>query len=848
MSNAQSSWSKCWMVAGISLLSLALTAPAMSQDWARNDGSVPVVRDWSNKHLVYTTGYSKEQFEKMRKDPRAYATMLAHGIHGNWEAASPVQALAKASQITRPDLNALSPRHRAFERSRNHRFHPDLHPALKRDWAVPLGAGGVAAGAFPAKYQFDVNAEPSCTSDFVVFPVNATTGNTRANVVGTFSTTIAGVSGGTVAFTVTPTGGTAVTLTLTASTTVNTGTNFEVFTTASPANATTEATNLALAINRNLSATALGELAAVASTNTVTVYALTPGTGAVLSDTVAGEAALTFAAVTAGTNGNQANIVGFNQLYSGTTTPFCVGLTYPEFIFSYAAGVGPVPTSPTLSLNGQEIVFVENDPNLGAILHELTIASGATEYGSACAASNAGTALPTCATAPVIPGSTSGSAGSDYMLPLGLVGNLAPETPATHEADSYSSPFVDYSNQTAYVGDNNGYLYAVGNVFSGTPALTAGFPTQLNTSGIPAEAELSSPVVDVSGTGNIFVGDSYNNLYNVSAAGTNEATLVIGGSNDDTAGGVRADLIIDSTNAVGYAVIGCNGIGSDLNQFSFTSTSLASKENSGTLDSEGCSGPAPMYDPTPDNNYFTKGISSATEANNGELLVCYAQSGNMSLNQYGFTSGAMSTTAEYDNEFIAQGGAYECSPLTEFYGKDVSYAISAVAQSGTTVTVTTAANAFVTGQMAVIAGVTADTGDACTSAMAGAINGEQTITVVSPTEIQFTSTQTGTTAGTGCSLSAATAVGPTQDYLFFGINYTAPEAYTFTLPLTSATQAATATNTADATGGTSGMIVDNDSTDGEASSIYFGTEAASTSLCGTTAAYCAVKVTQGALQ
>ncbi len=618
MSNAQSSWSKWSIVTGVSLLSLALTAPAMGQDWARNDGSVPVVRDWSNKHLVYTSGYSKEQFEKMMKDPRAYATMLAHGIHGNWEAASPLQALAKASQITRPDLNALSPGHTAFERSRIPRVHPDLPHALKRDWAVSLGAGGVAAGAFPAKYQFDVNAAPSCTSDFVVFPVNATTGNTRAQVVGTFSTAVAGVSGGTVALTVTPTGGTAVTLTLTASTTENTGTNFQVFTTPSSDNATTEATNLALAINRNLSPTALGEIAAVASTDTVTVYALTPGTGAVLSDTVTGEAALTFAAVTAGTNGTQANIVGLNQLYSGTTTPFCTGLTYPEFIFSYAAGVGPVPTSPTLSLNGQEIVFVENDPTLGAILHVLTIASGITEYGSGCAASNFGTALPTCATAPVIPGSTLGSTGSDYMLPLGLVGNMAPETAATYEADSYSSPFVDYSNNTAYVGDDNGYLYAIGNVFSGTLALTAGFPTQLNTSGVAAETELSSPVVDVSGTGNIFVGDSYNNLYNVSAAGTTEATLVIGGANNYKAGGVRAGLIVDSTNAVGYAVIGCNGTGSDLNQFSFTSTSLTSTENSGTLDEEGCSGPSPMYDPTPDNNYFTKGISSATEADNGE--------------------------------------------------------------------------------------------------------------------------------------------------------------------------------------------------------------------------------------
>ena len=116
---------------------------------------------------------------------------------------------------------------------------------MKKDWAISLGAGGVAQGMSPAKYSFDVNATPSCSSDFVVFPINASTGNTRAHVVGTFSGEPA--AGNTAAITVTPTGGTAVTLTLTSSATSNTGLNFEV----SPTVAT-NAANLAAAINRNL--------------------------------------------------------------------------------------------------------------------------------------------------------------------------------------------------------------------------------------------------------------------------------------------------------------------------------------------------------------------------------------------------------------------------------------------------------------------------------------------------------------------------------------------------------------------------------------------------------------------
>jgi hypothetical protein len=44
------------------------------------------------------------------------------------------------------------------------------------------------------------------------------------------------------------------------------------------------------------------------------------------------------------------------------------------------------------------------------------------------------------------------------------------------------------------------------------------------------------------------------------------------------------------------------------------------------------------------------------------------------------------------------------------------------------------------------------------------------------------------------------------------------------------------------------MIMDNDSTAGQASSIYFGTLAPSTTICGATSAFCAVKLTQAALQ
>ncbi len=103
----------------------------------------------------------------------------------------------------------------------------------------------------------------------------------------------------------------------------------------------------------------------------------------------------------------------------------------------------------------------------------LTFGSGSTEYGASagCASNNNGGAtLPTCATNPVIPGSTSGSTATDFMLPLGLVAANA-ATGVAGAVDSFSSPFTDYANDTTYVGDNNGFLYAITPTFNGTPAL-----------------------------------------------------------------------------------------------------------------------------------------------------------------------------------------------------------------------------------------------------------------------------------------------------------------------------------------------------------------------------------------
>src|SRR5208282_4563673 len=173
---------------GIFGLVACFTTSAFGQGIARPDGSVPVPLDWSSKRVLFTAGFTSEQAAQMLNEPRAYPEWL---LHGNAPAGSGLVPQPPEWQWQRRPVRPRPPR-----RSRHE---------IRRDWAIPLGAGGVAQGMFPAKYSFNVNATPSCTADFVAFPIDASTGNTRAQVVGTFSAVAVAVPG-TVKFTVTPTG------------------------------------------------------------------------------------------------------------------------------------------------------------------------------------------------------------------------------------------------------------------------------------------------------------------------------------------------------------------------------------------------------------------------------------------------------------------------------------------------------------------------------------------------------------------------------------------------------------------------------------------------------------------
>lgn len=226
------------------------------------------------------------------------------------------------------------------------------------------------------------------------------------------------------------------------------------------------------------------------------------------------------------------------------------------------------------------------------------------------------------------------------------------------------------------------------------------------------------------------------------------------------------------------------------------------------------------------------------------------------MKAFQFVSSALQTTPEGDDKPQLGTGASVLSPLTEFFNTQNFTVTGLTATTGTTPTVTvTAANTLAANDMVTITGVTAEASTGCTPADVAAINGGlQTVLTASATQFTFSPTAT-ITSTTGCTVIGATATGG-PDYLFLGVEQNPTELYSFLLPSGVLVPGASsinppvvlASNTIDVAGGTSGIIVDNNSTAGQASSLYFGTLATSTSICGATAAYCAVKVTQAALR
>jgi len=232
---------------------------------------------------------------------------------------------------------------------------------------------------------------------------------------------------------------------------------------------------------------------------------------------------------------SQANIAAFNNLYTGTNPAgFCPGAA-PTPMWGYQVSSLPVTTSPVPSLDGTKVVFVmDGTPSVFAVLawkqNDGTVSNPK---------------IPNPATTPLNSG-----LGEVFLLPLTGGGD-----------DTGSSPFVDFTNDTAYVGTDNGTLFRIDNVFCSTlackanpvfPSLAGGnWPVSIGTA-------LSSPVHDQTSDA-VFVGGADGNVYGFTSAGAplSHASIQIGSG--AAFGGVRDGPIVDSFNGFLYAAAGGDG-------------------------------------------------------------------------------------------------------------------------------------------------------------------------------------------------------------------------------------------------------------------------------------------------
>jgi len=357
--------------------------------------------------------------------------------------------------------------------------------------------------------------------------------------------------------------------------------------------------------------------------------------------------------------GTQANIVAFNNLYTGTTSSSCpngpqspvtTNRTTPTFMWSYAVGSGPVVLSPVLSLDGKKVAFVEAAPAGGASFHVLTWVAGQ------------GTNATTGAVAP--------GAGGSSVTSLAYTNTTVAGCAASSSANNDSSPYVDYANDVAYVGAGNGRLYRIKGVFQSAPVLDYCVTTV-------AGRALTSPVYDPV-SGKVFVSDGQV-VYAYTPGATSftaAGSITVAG----TAGSIILSPIVDSTNGFVY-VFSSHNAGNTNSIVSQMPASLASKVDAAI-------GPITtgfILDGAFDNKYFANGPAA------GSLYACGTQAGAATKpSLYTLTFAATKimniTPAMSDNRNITTvaNPASTCSPLLEYFDGTNDRLFVGVGTSGAT--------------------------------------------------------------------------------------------------------------------------------------------------------------------
>jgi hypothetical protein len=495
---------------------------------------VAVLTDWTTNHVLYPLYGRVDRMELAQRDPRAMFSWLRYGPN------------APHPRLPRPPFRSS----RGFD----------------RDWSINLGTAGTAANMYPAKFTFDITAAPSCTDDYIVYPVN-TAGST-----------------------------------------------------------------------------------------------------------------------------SQPNLVAFNNLYSGTgaggigscnraTPPADDDGTDATVLWSYNVSAigGAVTTSPVLSWDvagaspsvlGTKVAFVESAPGEIAHFHVLAWKAG---DGQDTTDSDGlqNTLTPAQITTFVATDPVAGS-GTATDLTLGI-------DPAG--SDTLSAPYVDYTHDYAYVGDDDGNLYRIKDVFCPSyntdPGCTEGLAPSLDTSWgtagvvvVGGDCGVLTGAVDDSVTGNVFVGCSDGRIYGFTSTGAKLSPADLGLGDGSSFGGVVVPPIVDSSNGLVYAVTGTNDTSPVLLQAN-TAFGAAKKVALGTAPENAGNAGENISVPTFNTAYF-----SSTTSSNWAILSCgYDSTGSYTvLYAVGFNSSRVMSIVPppLSNQFELATDVEACSPLTGFTNASTS--------------------------------------------------------------------------------------------------------------------------------------------------------------------------------
>lgn len=346
------------------------------------------------------------------------------------------------------------------------------------------------------------------------------------------------------------------------------------------------------------------------------------------------------------------SIVAFDELYStqGGAGGLC-GASGPSVEWSYNTNptgdtTGTTLTSAAVSLDGTKVAFVESRTNAngGAILHILNWKPG-----------GEGTIA-----APVAP-QTILAAGQNWTTncPAGnsCISNIIL---SGAQPDTNSAPFVDYSSDVIYVGDNNGVLHKITGVFLGAPAevVTGGWPLTVH-----AASVLTGPVFETTSR-NIFVGDSSGQLSFVRELGSTVGACASGsppclGSVNAPLGGSLVDSpIVDSSTGRVLVVDGTDTNNGSAYQFD-TGLTAGSKV---TVNIGGSGAGSNLYSGAFDDAYFSVGPAS------GHLYTCGKDSANTdrpAIYQLTFTSSGVLNASNGALVNLVNANGVACSPVTE---------------------------------------------------------------------------------------------------------------------------------------------------------------------------------------